>query len=143
MRIEELVNYFTYDYPPPVGDAPFSATMEVATCPWQPEHRLVRIGLKGREIAREKRPPSNLVFLVDVSGSMQSMDKLPLLKTSLRLLIDQLGAEDQVVIAVYAGASGCVLEPTRDKAARPTARAASSSRISSRKKASSKAGRTA
>ena len=116
VRIEELLNYFTYDYPQPQGDAPFSATMEVATCPWTPEHRLVRIGLKGREIAKDKRPASNLVFLIDVSGSMNMPIKLPLLKQSLGLLIDQLGAEDQVAIVVYAGNSGCVLEPTRDKA---------------------------
>ena len=116
VRIEELLNYFTYDYPQPQGDAPFSATMEVATCPWTPEHRLVRIGLKGREIAKDKRPASNLVFLIDVSGSMNMPIKLPLLKQSLGLLIDQLGAEDQVAMVVYAGNSGCVLEPTHDKA---------------------------
>lgn len=115
VRIEELLNYFTYDYPPPQADAPFAATMEVATCPWATEHRLVRIGLKGREIARDKRPASNLVFLIDVSGSMQPENKLPLLKQSLGLLIDQLGDEDQVAMVVYAGSSGCVLEPTRDK----------------------------
>ncbi len=116
VRIEELLNYFTYDYPQPVGDAPFSATMEVAACPWTPEHRLVRIGLKGREIAKDKRPASNLVFLLDVSGSMQPANRLPLLKQSLGLLIDQLGAEDRVAIVVYAGSSGCVLESTHDKA---------------------------
>ncbi|MEA3208955.1 MAG: Ca-activated chloride channel [Chthoniobacter sp.] len=115
VRIEELINYFDYDYPQPEGDAPFSATMEVATCPWQPEHRLVRIGLKGREIARDRRPASNLVFLIDVSGSMQPANKLPLLKKSLGLLVDQLTPEDTVSIAVYAGASGCVLEPTNKK----------------------------
>ena len=91
VRIEELINYFTYDYPQPQGDAPFSATMEVAACPWTPAHRLVRIGLKGREIANDQRPASNLVFLIDVSGSMQPANKLPLLKQSLGLLIDKLG----------------------------------------------------
>ena len=116
VRIEELLNYFTYDYPQPQGDAPFSATMEVATCPWTPAHRLVRIGLKGREIAKDKRPASNLVFLIDVSGSMQPANRLPLLKQSLGLLIDQLGEEDRVGIVVYAGSSGCVLQPTHDKA---------------------------
>jgi Ca-activated chloride channel family protein len=116
VRIEEMLNYFTYDYPQPKGDAPFSATMEVATCPWTPAHRLVRIGLKGREIAKDKRPASNLVFLIDVSGSMSDANKLPLLKRSLGLLIDQLGEEDRVAMAVYAGSSGCVLEPTHDKA---------------------------
>ena len=116
VRIEELVNYFTYDYPQPAGDAPFSATMEVATCPWAPEHRLMRVGLKGRDIARSERPVANLVFLIDVSGSMQPENRLPLVKESLRLLIDQLGPEDQVAMAVYAGASGTVLPPTSDKA---------------------------
>ena len=117
VRIEELLNYFTYDYPQPKGDVPFSATMEVAACPWAPEHRLVRIGLKGREIPKDQRPPSNLVFLIDVSGSMNMPIKLPLLKQSLGLLIDQLREQDQVAIVVYAGNSGCVLEPTHDKAA--------------------------
>jgi Ca-activated chloride channel family protein len=115
VRVEELINYFSYDYPQPEGDAPFSATMEVAACPWAPEHRLVRIGLKGREIDKDKRPPSNLVFLIDVSGSMQPANKLPLLKQSLGLMIDQLGPKDQVAMAVYAGSSGTVLQPTHNK----------------------------
>jgi Ca-activated chloride channel family protein len=117
VRIEEMVNYFPYDYPQPAGDAPFSATMEVAACPWTPAHRLVRIGLKGKDVARSERPAANLVFLIDVSGSMQPANKLPLVKESLRLLIDQLDDRDLVAIAVYAGASGTVLEPTRDKSA--------------------------
>ncbi|MDR3401856.1 MAG: von Willebrand factor type A domain-containing protein [Chthoniobacter sp.] len=116
VRIEELLNYFTYDYPQPKGDVPFSATMEVAACPWAPEHRLVRIGLKGREIPKDQRPPSNLVFLIDVSGSMFMPNKLPLVKESLGLLIDQLRDQDQVAIVVYAGNTGCVLEPTHDRA---------------------------
>ena len=115
VRIEELLNYFDYDYPQPDGEAPFSASMEVAECPWTPEHRLVRIGLKGREIHPDKRPASNLVFLVDVSGSMQPENKLPLVKKCLRQMVDKLGGEDTVAIAVYAGASGCVLEPTNKK----------------------------
>jgi Ca-activated chloride channel family protein len=115
VRIEELVNYFRYDYPQPKEKDPFGATLEVATCPWEPEHRLVRVGIKGREIPRSERPAANLVFLVDVSGSMKPENKLPLVKESLRLLTDQLGADDSVSIAVYAGASGCVLEPTHDK----------------------------
>jgi Ca-activated chloride channel family protein len=115
VRIEELVNYFRYNYPQPEGAAPFACALEVATCPWQTEHRLVRIGLKGREIKRENRPASNLVFLIDVSGSMQPENRLPLVKQSLRLLIDQLTEEDTVAIAVYAGNSGCVLEPTHDR----------------------------
>jgi secreted protein with Ig-like and vWFA domain len=114
VRIEELLNYFRYDYPVPAGKDPFSCVTEVATCPWAPEHRLVRVGIKAREIPKNQRPPANLVFLVDVSGSMEPENKLPLVKDSLRVLTDQLGPEDSVAIAVYAGASGCVLEPTRD-----------------------------
>jgi Ca-activated chloride channel family protein len=117
VRIEELLNYFSYDYPQPNGEQAFSATLEAGPCPWKPEHRLVRLGLKGRDIKRDQRPATNLVFLIDVSGSMQPANKLPLVKESLRLLVDQLGAEDRVSIAVYAGASGCVLEPTSDKGA--------------------------
>ena len=117
IRIEELINYFRYDYPQPEAGQAFSATVEIAACPWKPEHRLARICLQGREVKREQRPPSNLVFLIDVSGSMQPPNKLPLVKESLRLLVDQLAAEDSVAIAVYAGASGCVLEPTHDKSA--------------------------
>jgi Ca-activated chloride channel family protein len=112
VRIEELLNYFTYSYPQPTNDAPFSTNVEIADCPWNSEHRLVRIGLKGREIAREQRPVSNLVFLLDVSGSMQDANKLPLLKLAMKLLVDQLTENDRVAIAVYAGASGVVLDPT-------------------------------
>ncbi|MEO1077668.1 MAG: von Willebrand factor type A domain-containing protein, partial [Bacteroidota bacterium] len=116
VRIEEFVNYFTYDYPDPEGPtgegAPFSITTEVAVAPWQPAHRLVRIGLQGRRIDTEDLPPANLVFLLDVSGSMGSADKLPLLKSALRLLVNELREEDTVAIAVYAGAAGVVLEPT-------------------------------
>ncbi|MGQ0634643.1 MAG: vWA domain-containing protein [Planctomycetaceae bacterium] len=112
VRIEELVNYFSYDYPQPQKDVPFSVTVEVAGCPWNPEHRLARVGLKGREIPRGERPVSNLVFLIDVSGSMQDPQKLPLVKTGLKLLVDQLGENDRVAIVVYAGASGLVLPAT-------------------------------
>ncbi len=115
VRIEELINYFHYDYPQPDGDTPFSTAMEVATCPWAPEHRLLRVALHGREIQRAARPASNLVFLVDVSGSMQPENKLPLLKRSLALMVDQLSDRDQVSIVVYAGAAGCVLEATHSK----------------------------
>src|SRR5262249_43538178 len=80
VRVEELINYFPYHYPPPHGDDPFSASIEVAGCPWNSEHRLVRIGIKGREVARDKRPASNFVFLIDVSGSMQPRERLPLIK---------------------------------------------------------------
>ncbi|MEL6705551.1 MAG: von Willebrand factor type A domain-containing protein, partial [Bacteroidota bacterium] len=116
IRIEEFVNYFTYDYPDPEGPAgegaPFSITTEVAVAPWQSAHRLVRIGLQGRRIDTEDLPPANLVFLLDVSGSMGNADKLPLLKSALRLLVNELREEDTVAIAVYAGAAGVVLEPT-------------------------------
>ncbi len=115
VRIEEMVNYFHYDYPQPEGDAPFSSAMEIASCPWAPEHRLLRVGLHGRDIARAARPASNLIFLIDVSGSMQPENKLPLLKRSLALMVDQLGERDQVGIVVYAGAAGCVLESTHSK----------------------------
>jgi Ca-activated chloride channel family protein len=112
VRIEELVNYFPYHYSPPTDGQPFAANIEIAGCPWNEEHRLVRVGLKGREIARDKRPPSNLVFLVDVSGSMQPANKLPLLKQCLKLLTEQLTESDRVAMVVYAGAAGEVLPST-------------------------------
>ncbi len=112
VRVEELLNYFTYAYPQPKGSAPFSTTLEVAACPWKPEHRLVRIGLKGRETPKAERPPAHLVFLIDVSGSMRGENKLPLLKQSLRLLVEELRGDDTVAIAVYAGAAGLALPPT-------------------------------
>ncbi len=112
VRIEEMVNYFPYAYSPPQGDAPFSVRAEVAECPWDLTHRLVLFGLKGREIPLDKRPPSNLVFLIDVSGSMQPENKLPLLKRSLRLLVEQLTMTDRVAIITYAGAAGLALPPT-------------------------------
>jgi Ca-activated chloride channel family protein len=112
VRIEELVNYFRYDYPQPDGDVPFSVTTEVAGCPWNAEHRLVRIGLKGREIETDKRPASNLVFLLDVSGSMSDANKLPLVREAMKLLAEQLTENDRISIVVYASSTGCVLEPT-------------------------------
>ncbi len=112
VRIEEMLNYFTYDYPQPVDGVPFSVNVEIAACPWRSEHRLVRIGLKGKQIATEKRPVSNLVFLLDVSGSMNAENKLPLLKSAMKLLVDQLTENDRVAIVVYAGASGMALPPT-------------------------------
>ena len=112
VRIEEMLNYFSYNYPVPSGEGPFSATVEVAQAPWALEHRLVRIGLKGREVETENRPSSNLVFLLDVSGSMQPANKLPLLKQAMRLLVDRLSEKDRVAIVVYAGASGLVLPST-------------------------------
>ncbi len=112
VRIEELVNYFDYDYPSPAGEHPFSVTTEVAPAPWNPVHRLVHVGLQGRRVALENMPPANLVFLLDVSGSMNSPDKLPLVKSALRMLVDGLREEDRVAIVVYAGAAGMVLPPT-------------------------------
>jgi Ca-activated chloride channel family protein len=112
VRIEELVNYFSYDYQPPTGSAPFAVHLETATAAWSPKHKLVRIALKGKEIPFEERKPTNLVFLLDVSGSMQPENKLPLLKRSLRLLVDKLGENDRVAMVVYAGASGLVLPST-------------------------------
>ncbi len=112
VRIEEFVNYFRYDDQAPEGDQPFSVSTESAACPWRPEHLLVRVALKGREIDMSQRKPANLVFLVDVSGSMDMPDKLPLLVRSMRLLVEQLDEKDRVSVVVYAGASGLVLPPT-------------------------------
>jgi len=112
VRIEELINYFDYDYAGPDDDVPFAAHIEAAGCPWQPEHRLVRIGLKGKEVASEERPASNLVFLLDVSGSMNSPDKLPLLKQGMKMLAEQVREQDRVAIVVYAGSEGLVLPST-------------------------------
>jgi Ca-activated chloride channel family protein len=112
VRIEEMVNYFDYDYSQPEGDAPFSINTEIAPAPWNKKHRLVHIGLQGKLIPTENLPASNLVFLIDVSGSMGDVNKLPLLKSSLKLLVDQLRPQDKVAIVVYAGAAGVVLEPT-------------------------------
>jgi Ca-activated chloride channel homolog len=112
VRIEEMLNYFSYNYPQPKKDVPFSTNVEVAACPWNMKHRLVRIGLKGREIKAEKRPLSNLVFLLDVSASMRSPNKLGYVKSAMTKLVDQLGENDRVAIVVYAGAAGQVLPST-------------------------------
>ncbi|HVA50335.1 MAG TPA: von Willebrand factor type A domain-containing protein [Pirellulales bacterium] len=112
VRIEELINYFQYDYPQPEGETPFSITTDVADCPWNAEHRLLRVGLKGREVPADQRPAGNLVFLLDVSGSMDAPNKLPLVKEAMYLLIDKLTENDRVAIVVYAGNSGLVLPPT-------------------------------
>jgi Ca-activated chloride channel family protein len=112
VRIEELINYFRYDYPQPEGDAPFSVTVDAAECPWRAGHRLVRIGLQGRQIDRAARPAGNLVFLVDVSGSMQAPSKLPLVKQALAMLVEELTENDRVAIVTYAGNAGLLLPPT-------------------------------
>jgi Ca-activated chloride channel homolog len=112
IRTEELVNYFDFNYPQPTGDDPFSITTEVATCPWNAAHQLVHIGLQGKEIPTENLPASNLVFLIDVSGSMEAPDKLPLVQQSLSMLAEQLRPQDRVAIVVYAGAAGLVLPST-------------------------------
>ncbi len=113
VRIEECINAFSYHYDQPKGDGPFSVGASLAVCPWAPAHQLVRVAIKGREIEANKRPPSNLVFLVDVSGSMQSPDKLPLLKQSMATLVEQLDERDRVAIVVYAGSEGVALPSTR------------------------------
>jgi len=115
VRIEELVNYFEYDYPQPIGDAPFSVNTEVATAPWNQKHKIVSIGLQGKKVSMEDAPPSNLVFLVDVSGSMNTPDRLPLVKQGLKFLANQLSAKDRVAIVVYAGTSGLVLNSTNNR----------------------------
>jgi Ca-activated chloride channel family protein len=112
VRLEELINYFTYSYPPPQGDDPFSVNIEVDRCPWNPEHRLACIGLKGKDLKKGERPATNLVFLLDVSGSMDRPEKLPLLKSALKMMVERLGENDRVGIVVYAAASGVVLPST-------------------------------
>lgn len=113
VRTEEMINYFRYDYPLPASrQQPFSVTTDVARTPWNPDTRLVRIGLRGYDVTAQGRPAANLVFLVDVSGSMSSDDKLPLVKRALTMLADRLTPKDRVSIVVYAGAAGVVLDPT-------------------------------
>jgi Ca-activated chloride channel family protein len=112
VRIEEMINYFKYDYPEPKGEHPFSVYTELAVCPWNKKHQLLQAGLRGRNIDKSSLPPSNLVFLLDVSGSMGDANKLPLLKSAFGLLVNQLRAQDRVAIVVYAGAAGLVLEST-------------------------------
>ncbi|MDP8229173.1 MAG: von Willebrand factor type A domain-containing protein, partial [Candidatus Electryoneaceae bacterium] len=112
VRIEEFINYFNYDYPHPDNEHPFSITTEMSVCPWNEQNRLVHIGLQGRNVDAENIPPSNLVFLIDVSGSMQAENKLPLLKSAFRLLIEQLRPQDRVSLVVYASGTRVVLPPT-------------------------------
>ncbi len=112
VRIEEMINYFSYNYPQPDTNNPFSVTTELGPCPWNGDHELVRIGLKARDINKKDLPPSNLVFLIDVSGSMSAPNKLPLLKQSLKMLVQQLDKNDRVSMVVYAGMDFVLLEPT-------------------------------
>ncbi|MBU2915403.1 vWA domain-containing protein [Reichenbachiella agariperforans] len=112
VRIEEMINYFNYDYAEPIGSDPFSVNTEISTAPWNEQHQLVHIGLQGKNIPTDDLPASNLVFLLDVSGSMSDPNKLPLLKSGFKLLVQQLRPQDRVAIVVYAGAAGVVLPST-------------------------------
>ena len=112
VRIEEMINYFVYDYPEPDDEHPFSITTEVGAAPWNPAHQLVHIGLQGQRLRGDDQPANNLVFLLDVSGSMSAEDKLPLLKKALHMLVGELTERDRVAITVYAGAAGLVLPST-------------------------------
>jgi Ca-activated chloride channel homolog len=118
VRIEEMINYFDYDYPQPKNDHPYSITAEYSNCPWQAKNKLLLIGLQGKKIPMDNLPPSNIVFLLDVSGSMDEENKLPLVKSSMKLLVNNLREKDKISIVVYAGAAGIVLNPTpgNDKA---------------------------
>ncbi|MDP4685927.1 MAG: von Willebrand factor type A domain-containing protein [Salibacteraceae bacterium] len=112
VRIEEMINYFDYDYESPSGSDPVKIFTEMAPAPWNKEHQLLHVGIKARDIDKDNLPPSNLVFLLDVSGSMSAPNKLPLLKSGLKMLVQQLRKQDRVAIVVYAGAAGLVLEST-------------------------------
>ncbi|MBM3416942.1 MAG: VWA domain-containing protein [Bacteroidetes bacterium] len=112
VRIEEMINYFDYVYPKPQNGEPFTVNTEISECPWNPQHKLVHIGLQGKEIPADNLPPSNMVFLVDVSGSMDEPNKLPLVQASMNMLVDQLRENDKVAIVVYAGNAGLVLPST-------------------------------
>ncbi len=112
VRIEEMINYFRYDYPKPVGDHPFAMSTEMTICPWNNNHYLLQVGLRAKDIDKSGLPPSNIVFLIDVSGSMNAPNKLPLLKSAFGLLVNELRPQDRVAVVVYAGAAGRVLEST-------------------------------
>ena len=112
VRIEEMINYFDYEYPQPTGEHPMVVATEIAACPWAPEHRLLQVAMQGKSIPTDNLPASNLVFLLDVSGSMEDPNKLPLVQASLKLLTDQMREQDRVAIVVYAGAAGLVLPST-------------------------------
>lgn len=115
VRVEEMINYFDYDYPAPRNDEPFSIHTELSTAPWNAEHKLLRIGLQAKKIDASRIPPSNLVLLIDVSGSMNAYNKLPLVKSSLKMLVNQLRPSDKVSIVSYAGAANIALQPTSGK----------------------------
>lgn len=112
VRVEEMINFFKYNYPQPKGSNPFSINTEYSECPWNENHKLLKIGLQGKNIPMTNLPTSNLVFLIDVSGSMSDDNKLPLLKESMRILVQELRPKDKVSIVVYAGSAGVVLPPT-------------------------------
>ena len=112
VRVEEMINYFHYDYPQPTAQEPFSVTTELAVCPWNAQHQLVQVALQGRTVETRNLPPANLVFLVDVSGSMSAENKLPLVQAGLRQLVRELRPQDRVALVTYAGAAGLVLPPT-------------------------------
>jgi Ca-activated chloride channel family protein len=112
VRVEELVNYFPFDYEQPSGEVPFAVHTELAAAPWNPDNVLLRIGIKGQDMAKQSLPPANLVFLVDVSGSMASPDKLALLKSALERLVRELRAQDRITLVTYAGRTAVVLQPT-------------------------------
>lgn len=113
VRIEEMINYFTYDYKAPGGNIPFSLTSETGECPWNPQNKLLLIGLQGKTLSQRQKPASNIVFLIDSSGSMNSPEKMGLLKKSFKLLVDGLDGDDRIAIVAYAGSAGLVLEPTK------------------------------
>ena len=112
VRIEEMINYFDYDYPEPLGEHPFSVTTEVGVCPWNSQNLLVHVGLQGKKLDYKDLKPANLVFLIDSSGSMHDPNKLPLLKESFKLLLNELGDQDRIAIVAYAGSAGLVLPAT-------------------------------
>lgn len=112
IRLEEMINYFTYDYAAPKDDKPFSVTTELGECPWNSNHQLLLVGVQGEKVEKENLPPANLVFLIDVSGSMQETDKLPLVQQSLRMLVNELRPQDRIAMVVYAGSAGEVLPST-------------------------------
>ncbi|MCE5325897.1 MAG: von Willebrand factor type A domain-containing protein [Planctomycetaceae bacterium] len=112
VRIEEMVNYFDYSYAGPKDDVPFAAVMDITSCPWAPKHRLARVAIKAKEVKAAERPAGNFVFLLDVSGSMNEPNKLPLVKASMQMLVRELNKQDRIAMVVYAGASGLVLDST-------------------------------